>query len=156
MGAHPIKHYFDSAEDLLPIAREARSVQRLQQIYSRIAPVALVRASRIKYLRAGVLFVVADNAAVATKLQQLACRLLAAYQKQPLEVTSIHFEVQVASLRPNAGTKPAFRMLSTDTIDNLEQLAKIIEDVPLKRALTKLIEDQRECVSESALPPRLP
>ena len=143
MDAHPINHYFDSAEDLLPIVREARSVQRLQQIYSRIAPVALVRASRIKHLRAGVLFVVADNAAIATKLQQLACRLLAAYQKQRVEVTSIRFEVQVTSIAPNLGTKPALRSLSTETIENLERLAKTIEDPPLKRALTDLVQNQR-------------
>jgi hypothetical protein len=148
MGAHPIKHYFDSAEDLLPIAREARSVQRLQQIYSRIAPAALIRASRIKHLRAGVLFVVADNAAVATKLQQLACRLLAAYQKQRVEVTSIRFEVQVTSGAPKIGTKPAYRSLSTETLNNLEQLAATVEDPPLKRALTNLVKNQTDCTSK--------
>src|SRR6188768_3313648 len=119
MVAHRINHYFDSSEELLPIAREARNVKQLQQIYSRVAPAALVQASRIKHLRAGVLCIIADNAAVATKLQQQASRLLSACQKQRVEVTAIRFEVQVANTAGKVGTNSAYRRLSIETIANL-------------------------------------
>jgi hypothetical protein len=85
----------------------------------------------------------AENAAIAAKLKQLAARLLVAYQKQRCEVTSIRIEVQVreAADAPQPAREP--KRLSIETIENLDKLASQLDDSPLKQALTTLAGRQR-------------
>ena len=115
----------------------------LQQIFLNIAPQPLTQACYVKELRAGTLFLLAENAAVAAKLKQLAPRLLAAYVKQGSEVTAIKVEVQVAGAAAPAPPKRAPKRLSIDAIEDLEQLAAGLEDTPLKHALARLAAGQR-------------
>jgi hypothetical protein len=143
MPAHNISFYLNASDDLRSLAGEARRIAQLQQIFLKTAPQSLTQACCVKQLRAGTLFLVAENAAIAAKLKQLAPRLLSSYQKQGLEVTSIRVEVQVRERAPDTNSRPAPKRLSLETIDNLEALAAGLEASPLKQALTRLAARQR-------------
>jgi hypothetical protein len=144
MPAHKIDFYLNSSSSLRRLAGQARRVAELQQIFLKVAPQSLTQACCVKQLRAGTLFLLADNAAIAAKLKQLAPRLLTAYEKQGVEVTSIRVEVQVSEAPPGRAPKRVPKQLSIETIENLERLAAQLDDSPLKRALTNMAAHQRD------------
>src|SRR5476649_2434137 len=95
MSARKIDFYLNSSDRLRSLTQEARHIAELQRILLNTAPPALTQACCVKQLRVGTLTLLAENAAIAAKLKQLAARLLATYQKQRSQVTSIRIEVQV-------------------------------------------------------------
>lgn len=143
MPARKLDFYLNSSESLRDLSRAARQLYELQQILEIHAPPELTQACCVKQLRAGILVLLTDNAAVATQLKQLSPRLLAGYQKQRKEVTSIRIEVQVRnpSRRPAPGAEK--KRLSIETIDNIMNLADQLEDSPLKAALNRLASRRR-------------
>jgi len=144
MPAHKIDFYLNSSSSLRSLAHEARRIAQLQQVFLKNAPQPLTQACCVKQLRAGTLVLLAENAAIAAKLKQLAPRLLTAYEKQGVEVTSIRVEVQVKEAAPAAAAKRVPKQLSPESIENLEKLAAGLEDSPLKQALTNLASRQRD------------
>lgn len=143
MPAHKIGFYLNSSSSLRALAAEAQRIATLQQVFRNIAPSELTQACCVKQLRAGTLFLLAENATVAAKLKQLAPRLLTSYQKQGVEVTSIRVQVQVKEAPPQPTTGPVLKLLSLESIENLERLAAGLEDSPLKQALTNMAARQR-------------
>ncbi len=115
----------------------------LQRILLTAAPHPLTQACCVKRLGAGTLTLLAENAAIAAKLKQLAPRLLAAYVKQGCEVTAIKVEVQVGAQRPPPPEKRVPKRLSIDAIEELERLAHGLENTPLQQALLRLAARQR-------------
>lgn len=143
MPAHKIDFYLNSSSSLRALTGAARRVAELQQVFLKIAPRSLTQACCVKQLRAGTLFLLAENAAVATKLKQLAPRFLAAYGKQGTEITAIKVQVQVGETASRAPAKPRPKRLSIDSIEDLERLAAGLEDSPLKQAISRLAARQR-------------
>jgi hypothetical protein len=143
MSARKIDFYLNSSDRLRSLTQEARHIAELQRILLNTAPPALTQACCVKQLRDGTLTLLAENAAIAAKLKQLAARLLATYQKQRLEVTSIRVEVQVREFAPASLEKSKPKRLSIETIENLEKLSEQLEDSPLKTALARLAAHQR-------------
>ena len=143
MPAHKIDFYLNSSNSLRRLTDEARRIAELQRVFLNIAPQPLAQACCVRQLRAGTLFLLAENAATAAKLKQLLPRLLASCQKQGMQVTAIRVEVQVTEAEAEAATKRSTKHLSTESIANLERLAAVLEDSPLKQALTNLVAHQR-------------
>ena len=138
MPARKLDFYLNAADPLRDLTRAARRLSELHQILAKAVPPELAKSCCVKQLRDGVLFLAAANAAVATQLRQLSSRLLAAYQKQGSEVTSIRIEVQVS----NPAKPPPIRReniaLSAESIEKIKGLADTLEDSPLKAALNRL------------------
>ena len=143
MPAHKIGFYFNSSDDLRSLSREARRVAELNRVLLRTAPSSLTQACCVKQLRDGTLTLLAENAAIAAKLKQLAARLLASYQKLRYEVTAIRFEVQVGHTRAARANSREPRRLSIETTENLRRLAEGLEESPLRQALLTLASRQR-------------
>jgi hypothetical protein len=143
MPAHKIDFYLNSSDRLRSLSQEAQRIAELNRVLLNIAPPELTQACCVKELRDGTLTLLAENAAIAAKLKQLAARLLASYQKQRCEITSIRIEVQVRESALVAAAKPEPKRLSIETIKNLEHLAEQLEDSPLKQALTRMAARQR-------------
>ena len=144
MSARKINYYLNTSDRLRSLTRDAQRNAELHQVLVNIAPPELTQACRVKQLRDGTLILLADNAAIAAKLKQLAARLLLAYQKQRCEVTSIRIEVQVREANPAPAAAREPKHLSIETIENLEKLASGLEDSPLKQALTTMAARQRK------------
>ena len=144
MSAHKIDFYLNSSDSLRELAHEARRITQLHQVLRKLAPPELTQACCVKRLRAGTLFLLAENGATAAKLKLLVPRLLTSYQQQGEKVTSIRIEVQVTDgpPQPRAGRAP--KPLSPESIANLERLAAGLETTPLKQALLNLAARQRE------------
>ncbi len=144
MSARKINFYLNSSDRLRSLTHEARRNAELHQVVVNIAPLELTQACRVKQLRDGTLTLLAENAAIAAKLKQLAARLLVAYRKQRCEVTSIRIEVQVREAVAAPVAARESKRLSIETIENLEKLAEGLEDSPLKQALTTMAARQRK------------
>ena len=144
MSARKINFYLNTSDRLRSLTREAQRNAELHQVLVNIAPPELTQACRVKQLRDGTLTLLAENAAIAAKLKQLAARLLVSYQKQRCEVTSIRIEVQVREASAPPATRRELKRLSIETIENLEKLAGELEDSPLKQALTTMAARQRK------------
>ena len=143
MSARKINFYLNTSDRLRSLTHEARRNAELHQVLVNIAPLELTQGCRVKQLRDGTLTLLAENAAIAAKLKQLAARLLVAYQKQRCEVTSIRIEVQVREAADAPPPAPEPKRLSIETIENLDKLAGQLDDSPLKQALTTLAGRQR-------------
>jgi hypothetical protein len=139
MPAQKIGTLLTTSGDLKALSEKARRVLQLQQVFFASAPPSLAQASRVGNYRAGTLFLLADNAAVAAKLRQLAPRLLLNIRKQEPQVTGIQVAVQVTKSRAGPGTRPAKGRLSTDSIGHFSKLSERMPDSPLKTALTNLV-----------------
>ena len=144
MPARKINFYLNASDRLRSLTHEARRNAELHQVVVNIAPLELTQACRVKQLRDGTLTLLAENAAIAAKLKQLAARLLVAYRKQRCEVTSIRIEVQVREAVAAPVAARESKRLSIETIENLEKLAEGLEDSPLKQALTTMAARQRK------------
>lgn len=144
MPAHKIDFYLNSSNSLRQLADEARRIAELQQVFLKVAPQPLAQACCVKQLRAGILVLLAENAAIAAKIKQLFPRLLTHYQKLGWQVTSIKVEVQVSETGQQPAAGRARARLSIETIENLERLAADLEDSPLRQALTNMVAHQRE------------
>ncbi len=144
MPARKLDFYLNSSAPLRDLTLAVRQLNELQQILAINAPPALAQSCCVKQLRAGILFLAAANAAVATQLKQLTPRLLASYQKQGKEVTSIRIEVQVGNPPPPPSPDREKKSLSIETIENIQALADGLEASPLKDALSRLAAHSRK------------
>ena len=143
MSAHKINFYLKSSDSLRSLTQAAQRNAELHRVLVNVAPPALTQACCVKQLRDGTLTLLAENAAIAAKLKQLAARLLATYQKQRWQITSIRIEVQVREAPPAPTARAGIRALSIETIENLENLSEQLEDSPLKAALARMAVRQR-------------
>ena len=143
MPARKLDFYLNSAEPLRKLAQAARQLDELQQILAANAPLELTQACRVKQLRDGTLVLAAANSAIATQLKHLSPRLLASYQKQGRQVTSIRIEVQVTNPSPRPPPISAKPPLSIETIENISKLADQLDASPLKDALNRLASRHR-------------
>ena len=143
MPARKIADLLAAPGELAALSRHARRLVELQQVLSETIPSTLSKAIRIKNCRSGMLFVLADNPAVAAKLRQLAPRLLFHVQKRESEVTGIHIEVQVKSPEVRTGHDVTKRELPADAIKEFGTLADTLAASPLKSTLTRLVARRR-------------
>lgn len=139
MPVQKIGDVIANSGNLTALARHARRLSDLQQLLLEATPFALAAASRVTDLRAGTLVLLADNAAVAAKLRQLAPRLLKHVQKQQAEVTGIRVDVQVKTHKIKAEDEVTKQPLPAEAIKDLGGLAETLPPSPLKSALDRLL-----------------
>ena len=133
----------DASDELKALSMRTRRVRELQTLYVRSAPPELASSSRVKNYRAGMLFIWADNAAVAAKLKQLAPSLLASIRKTEAEITGIRIEVQVSGAAHERRPRPKKIALPVDAIEKFEELSKRIGRGDLELALKRLVRRHR-------------
>lgn len=133
-----------SSGDLKALAQQARRLRDLQHLLFESTPVALARASRVANYKAGTLVVLADNAATAAKLRQLAPRLLLHLNKRGFEVTVLRVEVQVKAHKIKAEDDITKRSLPPDAIQDFARLSDALPQSPLKSAVARLVARRRK------------
>lgn len=143
MPVQKIGDVIATSGNLEALARKARRLKDLQQLLFEASPPALAAASGVADLKSGTLIVVADNAAVAAKLRQLAPRLLLHVREQANEVTGIRVEVQVKPHKIKAEDDVTKRLLPADAIQEFSSLSEGLPPSPLKSALTRLVTRHR-------------
>ena len=142
MPLRDIRHLIDTSAELASVRIQAQKQAALQQAFVDYTPVEfayLTQASRVGYIKAGTLYLVADHAAVAAKLRQLLPRLLPVFRKLEAEITGIKVEVQVSDPSRTVQRKSQKPELPIDFIDKFESLMHEIRDPQLKLAITNFV-----------------
>ena len=142
MPLRDIRNLISASAELTSVRKQAQKQAALQQAFVDYTPVELAyltKASRVGYIKAGTLYLLADHAAAAAKLRQLLPRLLPIFRKLESEVTAIKVEVQVNALRTPTRTKTNKKILPIDSIEYFERLAELVSDQNLKSAITNLV-----------------
>ena len=118
----------------------------LQQIYARAVPGNLAKKSRVAFEQSGAVVIVADTSAVATKLRQLAPRIVDKIVKFAPEVTSIQVEVQVT----RGGDAGASRLprIGPRGRSSWSQLRDALPPSQLRNAVVKLLQRGSESSDE--------
>ena len=143
MPVQKIGDVIASSSDFKALARQAQRLRELQLCFLETTPSALARASRVANLKTGTLLILADNAAVAAKLRQLAPRLLLQFKVREKEVTGIRVEVQVKPHKIKAEDDVTGRSLPPDAIKDFSALSEALPASPLKTALDRLVARRR-------------
>lgn len=139
MPTNKIGKFLTASAELKALSDKAQRLLQLQNTFFDSAPPLLAQACRVKNFREGVLFIVAENTAVAAKLRQLTPRLLSNIRKQEPQITGIQVTVQVTGSRNEVGHPTQKNEISVDSIDKLRNLSERIPASPLKSALTNLV-----------------
>lgn len=133
---HRLSALFGTAPGLRALTARAEEILVLQRLWTSAAPAPLNRLCRVGLLKQGRLTVYTSSGALAAKLNLQKGRLLEKLQKQGVEVTSIHVEVQVETrLRINAGAQ---RRLSAKAARTLQDFAQTLPDSRLRQALQRM------------------
>lgn len=146
MPAHKIGDLLSASHELQALSRQAQRLAELQQVLFEAVPPLLASATRVKSCRAGTLILLADNAAVAAKLRQLAPRFFDHLRKRAIEVSGIRVEVQVAVRQTELPTRSRKRPIPVDAVDDFRALAKSLKDSPLKAAVSRLVQRRKVSV----------
>jgi hypothetical protein len=109
----------------------------LQRIYLEAVPAEVGKSSRVGWTRAGVVFVVAGNGAVAAKLRQLAPRILERFRRQGHEFNAMRVEVQV-EIKSQSPRHIGAKALSDKALASIRQAACKQPDETLRQLLLRL------------------
>ena len=138
MPVQKIGDVIAASGNLRALSEHARRLRDLQHLLFEAVPPALAGASRVANLKSGLLVILADNAAVAAKLRQMAPRLLSHLEKAQIQVTGIRVDVQVKAHKIKAEDDVTGKGLPPDAIQKFSRLAEKLPASPLKSALSRL------------------
>ena len=142
MPLHDIRQLIGTSAELELVRAKAQKQVALQQAfvgYTQTELAYLSKASRVGYIKAGTLYLLADHAAAAAKLRQLLPRLLPLFHKLDGEITGIKVEVQVKTHHAESGFKRQKNSLPIDSIEYFKNLARSVKNKELKLAITNLV-----------------
>jgi len=128
---------------LARFSSHARRLLELQHRFRSATPLA--KSARVANLKFGRVVIHANNGAVATKIRQLAPRLVDIFHTAGVEVTGIEIRVQpIPGNPPQPPERPA-RAIGFQQKQGLTSLASgLPDDSPLKSALLRLAKHARE------------
>ena len=147
MPAQHMRRLIGQSAELTELRERARKLQVLQQAYVDCVPAefaALTEASRVGYIKAGILYVLADDAATAAKLRHLSTSLVPFFNQLDGKVTGIKVLTQakmpyVSSWGGRRKTPPSMAAAQL-----FEKLAESVQDPGLKSALTKFARNRQK------------
>jgi hypothetical protein len=133
-----LKSLLNSSQELQPLMAKAQSLSALQNHIIAVAQphLALYAQVQVLGLHQGTLSIAAANAAIASKLRQLAPEMVAKLQHRGCEVSGIRVKVQVSFDRGQNNLPP--RKLSKTAQNALKDLSLNLDRSPLKSALERM------------------
>lgn len=138
MVTRKLASILEDSTELGAVVAHARRDEALQRAIQEILPPELAVSCRSSLTGAGVLFIVAENGAVAAKLRQLSTRLLQGVIRRGFECTAMKVEAQADRRMPRARPAGA-RPLPRDTVALLARAAAAVDPAsPLRAALTRM------------------
>lgn len=143
MPVRKVAEILDNSPGLTNLAAAARRTAELQRLYTDAVPAELSRASRVGWVRPGVVYIAADNGAVAAKLRQLAPRVLDRFRRAGLEFNAMRVEVQVDAGARARARSGADGPLSPAALASIDRSLEALTDSPLKAALARLAQTAR-------------
>ena len=139
---HNLKTLFDSNPELRPLLKQVHALKTLQRLFISVAPPHLTQSSQALGLTQGILCIAVANAPIAAKLRQLTPELITLLRSKGCEVSGIRFKVQVSLARQQPASTP--RKLNKAAIKTLDEFHQSLNDSPLKRTLSKMIQQKED------------
>ena len=140
MQARSLNDCLNADTALARLTAHAGHLLKLQRIIDATLPTALARASRIANYRLGIVFIHADNGAVAAKLRQLAPSLCDELRSSGGEITEIRLKVQARDGVDPGRKTDTIAPLGSRTKQGLTNLSHSLpDDSPLKLSLERLL-----------------
>jgi hypothetical protein len=158
--AKPIRALLGENDFIAPLVAHHRRLSRLQQSFADTLPPGWNSLCRVAAVEGSTVVIAAANGAIATNLKAYSPRLLENFRNvlekktmKEQEVTSIRIVVQpeISTWRPPTPTSIKLASAKTSmSTQQLDDLAKKLDDSPLKRAISK-IQAKQEAKSKRAL-----
>jgi len=140
MQARSLDDCLNADAALARLTAHAWHLLKLQRIIDTTIPTALKRACRIANYRLGIVFIHADNGAVAAKLRQLAPSLCDELRSSGGEITEIRIKVQPREVADPVVQGKSVPQLGSRTKQGLTNLSLSLPgDSPLKASLERLL-----------------
>jgi len=127
-------------ETMSRLAAHAGRLLKLQRLFLTAVPTALAQTCRIANFRLGVVFVHAENGAVAAKLRQLSPSICEVFCSGGEQVTEIQVKVQPSDAAPHNKSRPKAAVLDDASRGSIQQLSESLPDGPLREALGRLLD----------------
>jgi hypothetical protein len=144
-SARPLAACLDADASMARLASHTKRLSSLQRSLEAAAPAALVRTCRVANYKFGVVFIHADNGAVATKLRQFASSLGDEFRKRGTEVNEIRVKVQPRLVNPSLPRREVGYSIGYQAKQGLTSLSdRLATGSPLKDALQRLVERARD------------
>ena len=147
MPAQPLRRFIGDSTAFKTLRERTQGLQALQQVYVECIPAefaTLTKASRIGYIKAGTVYVLADDAATAAKLRHLLPPLVPCFSNVDAKITGIRVLSQAKMPYASGLRKPVKSTLTIDSIELFECLAQTVRDPALKSAIVKLAKKRRK------------
>ena len=143
MQARTLNDCLHAEETIARLTAHAEHLLKLQRIIDATLPNSLLRSCRIANYRLGIVFLHADNAAVAAKLRQLAPRLCDELRSSGREITEIRVKLQPNQPIESAAPQKNIAPLGVRTKQGLTKLSMSLPgDSPLKASLERLLKER--------------
>ena len=144
-SARPLAECLDADAAMARLTSHTKRLLSLQRCLEAAAPAALVRTCRVANYKFGVVFIHAENGAVATKLRQVATSLGDEFRKRGVEVSEIRVKVQPQAVNSSLPRRAVGYSISYQAKRGLTLLSdRLSETSPLKEALGRLIERAKD------------
>ena len=133
----PLGKLLDASDELKALRASTRRLATLQALYAKAAPAELAAATHVKDLRAGTLLIGADNAAVASKLRQVAPRLVGALGALEPSITALKVELTLSRTWRRAERPSSKAALDATALARFEEVSRRLPESGLKRAVLR-------------------
>ncbi|MCX7178809.1 MAG: DUF721 domain-containing protein [Proteobacteria bacterium] len=139
MQARTLDDCLNADESMARLAAHAGHLQKLQRLFEAAVPAALAQTCRIANTKLGVVFIHAENGALATKLRQISPSLCEDFRSAGEQVTEIRIKVQPFHAAVQHVRRPRAAVLGSGARDSIARLSDALPDGPLRAALGRLI-----------------
>ena len=139
MQARTLDEYLNADEAMARLAAHAGRLLKLQRLFEEVVPAALARTCRIANFKSGVIFIHAENGAVAAKLRQTTPSLNDEFRTRGVEVTEIRIKVQPLDIAAQHNPPVQAAVLGDAGRASIAKLADSLAEGPLRESLRRFI-----------------
>lgn len=139
MQARTLDDCLNADEAMARLAAHAGRLLKLQRLFETAVPVALAQACRVANIKLGVVFIHAENGAVATKLRQISPSLCEGFRSSGVEVTEIQIKVQPLDAAPQQFLPQKAAVLDDASRTSIARLSDSLPNGPLREALGRFL-----------------
>ncbi|MDD5175443.1 MAG: DUF721 domain-containing protein [Sterolibacterium sp.] len=139
MQARTLDDCLNADEAMARLAAHAGRLLKLQRLFETAVPISLARSCRVANIKLGVVFIHAENGAVATKLRQVSPSLCEDFRSAGEEVTEIQIKVQPLNVATQQFSSPKAVVLDDASRASITRLSDSLPDGPLREALGRFI-----------------
>jgi hypothetical protein len=137
MQARTLDDFLNADEAMARLADHARRLLKLQSLFEEVVPAMLARTCRIANFKSGVIFIHAENGAVAAKLRQITPSLNDDFRTRGVQVTEIRIKVQPLDGAPQHKSLPQPAVIGEAGRASIARLADSLPEGPLRESLVR-------------------